>query len=86
MLPKRALHSANGWLMCRVFCKSIMIRFSPVFLSNSDASLLLEAQQAIQMPNSVRFLYNTVSAQHAALPSRIEHNSPSSREFDQVFS
>src|SRR5213592_1557325 len=26
MLARRALHSANGWLICKVFCKSIGIK------------------------------------------------------------
>ena len=80
MLPKRALHSANGWLMCRVFCKSMIIRFSPVFLSNSDASLLLEATQAIRTP--IVFIFFTIlyhlNTRHSLVELSITRRHPGS--------
>src|SRR5262249_17698608 len=39
MLARRALHSSNGWLMCKVFSRSIGFQwFSEKLLSNSNAS------------------------------------------------
>src|SRR5438067_9866310 len=39
MLARRALHSVNGWLMCKVFSKSIGLFGFSLILSNGDASL-----------------------------------------------
>src|SRR5437667_9999881 len=41
ILARRALHSANGWLMCKVFCKSIGLR------------VYLHSNRAIGMPASL---------------------------------
>src|SRR5213080_2193705 len=66
MLARRALHSGNGWLMCRFFCKSIGIRFSDKPLSSSDAIPFAQAKSSQPCPDRVRFLYNPVSAQHGS--------------------
>src|SRR6266581_5387305 len=85
MLARRALHSGNGWLICKVFCKSIRIRFSETNLSNSDAIACPEGKPEPIWANCVHFLYNLVSAQDANVFSRLEHKSPVHGEFRQVF-
>src|SRR5438552_17696149 len=37
MLARRALHSGNCWLRCKVFCKSIILIVFEAILSSSDA-------------------------------------------------
>src|SRR5438067_8716421 len=58
MLARRALHSGNGWLMCKVFCKSIIVMVFEAILSSSDAIPFVQANRGRFSPNCVRFLYN----------------------------
>jgi hypothetical protein len=79
------LHSGNGWLICKVFCKSIGIRFSETNLSNSDASRVLgrirfDAARIVFVFFTILYQLNTLM-----FPSRIEHKSPVNGEFRQVF-
>jgi hypothetical protein len=52
------LHSGNGWLMCRVFCKSIGIRFSDTALSSSYA--IPVAQEKLADSARIVFVFFTI--------------------------
>jgi hypothetical protein len=86
MLARRALHSGNGWLICKVFCKSIRINFLETYISNSDATPWPEANWSGSCPNV--FILFTILYQIETLrfPSRIQHKSPVYRQFRKAFS
>jgi len=86
MLARRALHSAMGWLMCRVFCKSIRFKgLLPLALSNNDATWFSEAKPGERPRIVFSFFTLLYLAETLDLACRINHKSPVSGQFRQIF-
>src|SRR5439155_15893750 len=73
ILARRALHSAAGWLICKVFCKSIGVRVYYVKLKQSRCHPVFRGKTGGVTVDRVQFLYTPVSSRHAR--SRLSNQS-----------
>src|SRR5436309_5786105 len=60
MLAKRALHSASDWLMCRVFCNSMVVGFLLRELKQRRCHWLLRGRKPGSAEFCVKFVYTCV--------------------------